>query len=214
MDLIGTLIDLFLHLDRNLQVLISDYGVWVYAILFLVIFCETGLVIFPFLPGDSLLFVAGTLCGAGLLDPYLLAALLILAAFLGDTVNYWIGSQFGAKALSRQGRFIKRAHIEKTQQFYDKHGPKTIVIARFVPIVRTFAPFVAGIAHMAYRRFMVYNGFGSILWVVSLIGAGVFLGDIPLVKNNLTAVILLVIALSLLPGIIEIARHRAKAKVN
>ncbi len=214
MDLIGTLIDLFLHLDRNLQVLISDYGVWVYAILFLVIFCETGLVIFPFLPGDSLLFVAGTLCGAGLLDPYLLAALLILAAFLGDTVNYWIGSQFGAKALSRQGRFIKRAHIEKTQQFYDKHGPKTIVIARFVPIVRTFAPFVAGIAHMAYSRFMVYNGFGSILWVVSLIGAGVFLGDIPLVKNNLTAVILLVIALSLLPGIIEIARHRAKAKVN
>lgn len=214
MELIGTLIDLFLHLDRHLQVIIGDYGIWVYAILFLVIFCETGLVILPFLPGDSLLFVAGTLSGAGLLDPYLLAALLILAAFLGDTVNYWIGSQFGAKALSGQGRFIKRAHIEKTQAFYDKHGPKTIVIARFVPIVRTFAPFVAGIARMAYSRFIVYNGFGSILWVVSLIGAGVFLGDIPFVKNNLTAVIMLVIALSLVPGIIEILRHRAKAKVD
>lgn len=212
MEFVGTLIDLFLHLDRNLQVLIGDYGHWVYVILFLVIFCETGLVILPFLPGDSLLFVAGALCGAGLLDPFVLSGLLITAAFLGDTTNYWIGNRLGLSAFNRQGRFIKREHIEQTQAFYEKHGPKTIVIARFVPIVRTFAPFVAGIGRMAYGRFVAYNGLGAVLWVVSLVTAGVFLGDIAFVKNNLTAVILMIIALSLLPGLIEILRHRAKAK--
>lgn len=212
MDFVGLLIDLFLHLDRNLQELISNYGLWVYAILFLVIFCETGLVVLPFLPGDSLLFVAGTLCGVGLLDPFLLSGLLITAAFLGDTVNYWIGNRIGLSAFSRQGRFIKREHIERTQQFYEKHGPKTIVIARFVPIVRTFAPFVAGIGRMAYGRFVTYNGIGAVLWVTLLVGAGVFLGDIAFVKNNLTAVILVIIALSLSPGLIEYWRHRATTK--
>ncbi|MEW5755366.1 MAG: DedA family protein [Pseudomonadota bacterium] len=204
------LLSLFLHLDQHLQSLVTDYGAWVYAILFLIVFCETGLVVFPFLPGDSLLFVAGTLAGAGLLDAMVLMVVLIVAAVAGDAVNYAIGRRAGAAALQGSIPYIKQEHLLKTQRFYERHGGKTIIIARFLPIIRTFAPFVAGVGRMEYSEFLKFNIVGAVLWVVSLVTAGYFLGGIPVVKNNLTAVILLIIALSLLPGIIEYLRHRNK----
>lgn len=209
MDLLLHFLDMMLHLDRYLTELVTDYGPWVYGILFLIIFCETGLVVTPFLPGDSLLFVAGMLAGAGLLDPIWLMLLLILAAILGDSVNYSIGRWVGPAVFRKEeGRFFKKKHLEYTQRFYERHGGKTIIIARFVPIVRTFAPFVAGIGNMVYRRFLAYNVAGAILWVVSLVTAGYFLGDLPVIKDNLTAVIFGIIFISLLPGLIEYWRHR------
>ncbi len=209
MDLLLHFLDMMLHLDRYLTELVTDYGPWVYGILFLIIFCETGLVVTPFLPGDSLLFVAGMLAGAGLLDPTWLMLLLILAAILGDSVNYSIGRWVGPAVFRKEeGRFFKKKHLEHTQRFYERHGGKTIIIARFVPILRTFAPFVAGIGNMVYRRFLAYNVAGAILWVVSLVTAGYFLGDLPVIKDNLTAVIFGIIFLSLLPGLIEYWRHR------
>jgi membrane-associated protein len=209
MELINFFIDFILHLDKHLLQLTTDYGVWVYGILFLIIFCETGLVITPFLPGDSLLFIAGTIAGAGLLDPLLLMVILIIAAILGDTVNYFIGRKMGPAVFKRpDARFLKQEYLHKTHQFYEKHGGKTIIIARFIPIIRTFAPFVAGVGAMQYSRFIAYNVIGGIVWVVLFIMAGYFFGDLPWVKQNLTLVVFIIIILSIMPGVIEIIRHK------
>lgn len=209
MELLSQFVDLFLHLDRHLAALVANYGTWVYAILFLIVFCETGLVVMPLLPGDSLLFVAGTLAGAGHLDPVLLGLLLMVAAILGDTVNYAIGRHVGPAVFrNEQARFFKREYLLRTQAFYEKHGGKTIIIARFIPIIRTFAPFVAGVGTMAYRRFLSFNVVGGIAWVVMFVGAGYFFGDLPVVKQNLTLFIFAIIVLSIMPGVIEYLRHR------
>lgn len=209
MELITAFIDIVLHLDAHLLALTQEYGVWVYAILFLIIFCETGLVVMPFLPGDSLLFVAGALCGMGALELEMLAPLLMLAAFIGDNTNYWIGRLIGLRLLSRsEGRFIKREHIDKTHAFYEKHGGKTILFARFIPIIRTFAPFVAGVGLMRYRLFVMFSALGSLAWIGSLTLAGYYFGNIPVVKNNLTLIIVGIIFITLLPAIREVFRHR------
>ena len=208
MDLIATFIDIVLHLDAHLLALTHEYGVWVYAILFLIIYCETGLVVTPFLPGDSLLFVAGALCGLGALQLEWLAPLLVLAAFSGDNTNYWIGRLVGVRLLRRATGLIKREHIDKTHAFYEKHGGKTILFARFLPIVRTFAPFVAGIGLMNYRLFVLFSALGALIWIGSLTVAGYFFGNIPIIKDNLTLMIVGIIAISLLPAIREFIRHR------
>ena len=211
MDLLAAFIDIVLHLDTHLLALTREYGVWVYAILFLIIYCETGLVVMPFLPGDSLLFVAGALCGLGALHLEWLAPLLMLAAFSGDNTNYWIGRLIGMRLLKRTNGLIKREHIDKTHAFYEKHGGKTILFARFLPIVRTFAPFVAGIGLMRYRLFMLFSALGSLAWIGSLTVAGYFFGNIPVIKNNLTLMILGIIVISFLPAILEFIRHRKQA---
>src|SRR3989338_3254676 len=208
MELINAFIDIVLHLDTHLLALTHQYGVWVYAILFLIIYCETGLVITPFLPGDSLLFVAGALCGMGALQLELLAPLLVLAAFSGDNTNYWIGRLIGVRLLRRTTGLIKREHIDKTHAFYEKHGGKTILFARFLPIVRTFAPFVAGIGLMNYRLFVLFSALGALIWIGSLTVAGYFFGNIPIVKDNLTLMIVGIIVISLLPALREFIRHR------
>jgi membrane-associated protein len=211
-DLLTAFIDIILHLDAHLLALTQEYGMWVYAILFLIIYCETGLVIMPFLPGDSLLFVAGALCGMGALQLELLAPLLVLAAFSGDNTNYWIGRLVGMRLLCRaNAKLIKREHIDKTHAFYEKHGGKTIIFARFLPIVRTFAPFVAGIGLMRYRLFVMFSALGSVAWITSLTVAGYLFGNIPLVKNNLTLIILGIIVITLLPALLEFIRHRKSA---
>jgi membrane-associated protein len=207
--LFATFIDIILHLDVHLLALTQAYGVWVYAILFLIIYCETGLVVMPFLPGDSLLFVAGALCGlGGALQLEWLAPLLMLAAFGGDNTNYWIGRLIGKRLLKGSHRLIKREHIDKTHAFFDLHGGKTILFARFLPIVRTFAPFVAGIALMRYPLFLLFSALGSLAWIGSLSVAGYFFGNIPVIKNNLTLMILSIIVLSFLPAIRQLIRHR------
>jgi membrane-associated protein len=211
MDLLAAFIDIVLHLDAHLLALTQQYGMWVYAILFLIIFCETGLVIAPFLPGDSLLFVAGALCGLGALRLEWLAPLLMLAAFSGDNTNYWIGRLIGMRLLNHSNRLIKREHLDKTHTFYEKHGGKTILFARFLPIVRTFAPFVAGIGLMRYRLFVLFSALGSLAWIGSLSVAGYFFGNIPVIKNNLTLMILGIVIVSFLPAIIEFIRHRRQA---
>jgi membrane-associated protein len=212
LDLLTAFIDLALHLDTHLLALTQQYGVWVYAILFLIIYCETGLVVTPFLPGDSLLFVAGALCGMGALQLELLVPLLVLAAFSGDNTNYWIGRLVGLRLISRaNSRFIKREHLDKTHAFYEKHGGKTIIFARFLPIIRTFAPFVAGIGLMRYRLFMLFSALGSVLWIASLTVAGYLFGNIPVVKNNLTLIIIGIIVITLLPALYEFIRHRKQA---
>ena len=208
MELLAAFIDIVLHLDAHLLALTREYGVWVYAILFLIIYCETGLVITPFLPGDSLLFVAGALCGMGALQLELLAPLLMIAAFSGDNTNYWIGRLVGIRLLRRTTGLIKREHIDKTHAFYEKHGGKTILFARFLPIVRTFAPFVAGIGLMNYRLFMLFSALGALIWIGSLTVAGYFFGNIPIIKDNLTLMIVGIIIISLLPAIREFIRHR------
>ncbi len=211
MDLIYAFIDIVLHLDTHLLAFTQQYGMWVYAILFLIIYCETGLVVTPFLPGDSLLFVAGALCGMGALQLELLAPLLMLAAFSGDNTNYWIGRLVGLRLLNRTNGLIKREHIDKTHAFYEKHGGKTILLARFLPIIRTFAPFVAGIGLMRYRLFMMFSALGSLAWIGSLTVAGYLFGNIPVIKNNLTLMILGIIVISLLPALGEFIRHRKQA---
>ncbi len=209
MDLLATFIDIILHLDAHLLALTQQYGAWVYAILFLIIFCETGLVIAPFLPGDSLLFVAGALCGMGTLELGLLAPLLMLAAFCGDNTNYWIGRLIGARLIERtNSRFIKQEHLAKTHAFYEKHGGKTILFARFLPIIRTFAPFVAGIGLMRYRLFVLFSALGSVVWISFFTVGGYFFGNIPIIKNNLTLMVLGIVILSLLPAVREFIRHR------
>lgn len=209
MELLATFIDIMLHLDKHLAMLVTQYGAWVYAILFIIVFCETGLVVTPFLPGDSLLFVAGALAAGGGLDIGLLIVLLIVAAVLGDAVNYAIGSWFGPKVFRwESSRFFNRTAFDRTHAFYEKHGGKTIIIARFMPLIRTFAPFVAGVAQMTYARFAMFNITGAVIWVVSLSLAGYWFGNLPWVKENLTLVILAIIAISLAP--LVVAWLRAK----
>ena len=212
MELLAQFVDLVLHLDKHLALLIQQYGTWIYLILFLIIYCETGLVVTPFLPGDSLLFVSGAMAAVGAMDVHALFALLALAAFSGDNTNYWIGRYLGPRVFKRErSRFLNPAHLRRTQTFYEKHGGKTIVLARFMPIVRTFAPFVAGIGHMRYVSFLSYSFAGSVLWISSLVYAGYYFGNIPFVKENLTAFILGVIVLSIMPGIVTFVRERRAA---
>jgi membrane-associated protein len=208
MDLLRSVIDLFLHLDQHLSRVIADYGVWTHLILFLIIFAETGLVVTPILPGDSLLFAAGTFAALGSLDLWLLVVLLIGAAILGDTVNYWVGAWIGPRAFSGNVRFLRKDYLDRTHAFYEKHGGKTIILARFVPIIRTFAPFVAGVGAMSYPRFITYNIVGAVLWVGLFVPAGYFFGNIPAVRKNFTLVILAIIALSVLPIALEAIRTR------
>lgn len=208
----ASLIDIFLHLDKHLAMLSNQYGIWMYAILTLIVFCETGLVVTPFLPGDSLLFAIGALCAGGTLNPLIIAPLLLIAAISGDNVNYALGRTIGNKAFSNPDSAIfKRSHLEKTQNFYSEYGTKTIVMARFIPIVRTFAPFVAGIGSMRYITFLSYSIAGGILWIVSLITAGYYFGTIEIVKKNFSLVVLAIIALSILPAIIEAIKQKKKS---
>ncbi|MDX1414450.1 MAG: DedA family protein [Candidatus Promineifilaceae bacterium] len=209
MEILQNLIDLFLHLDQYLDQIIRTYGVWTYALLFAIIFMETGLVVTPFLPGDSLLFAAGTFAALGSLSIWLLWLLVFVAAVLGDTVNYWIGNKVGPRAFEGNVRFLKKEYLDKTQAFYDKHGGKTIVLARFVPIVRTFAPFVAGVGTMHYRRFVTYNILGAFLWTGIFVWLGYFFGNIPIVQENFELVIVVIIFISVVPMVIEYVRGRA-----
>jgi membrane-associated protein len=207
MELLSLAVDFVLHVDQHLLELFRDYGLWIYAILFLIVFCETGLVVTPFLPGDSLLFAAGALCAAGGLDVWLLGVLLFVAAVLGDTVNYAAGRYFGMRLFrDPDSRVFRRDYLERTQRFYARHGPKTIVIARFVPIVRTFAPFVAGMGTMDYRVFLLWNVGGGFAWVASFLGAGYLFGELPVVRENFTLLIFVIIAVSLLPVLTEVLR--------
>jgi membrane-associated protein len=216
MELLATLIDIFLHIDRHLSEIIQTYGVWTYLIMFTIIFLETGLVVTPFLPGDSLLFAAGTFAALGALDMMWLFVLLSIAAIAGDTVNYWIGAYVGPKVFHKEKvRFLNREYLDRTHQFYEKYGGKTIIIARFVPIIRTFAPFVAGIGSMTYWRFISYNVIGGVAWIILCTLAGYFFGNLPIVRENFSLVILAIIIISVLPGVIEYMRHRlAPAEVN
>ncbi|MDH4101147.1 MAG: DedA family protein [Nitrospirota bacterium] len=212
MELIKGFIDIFLHLDKHLAEITQSYGTWTYLILFLIVFCETGLVVTPFLPGDSLLFAAGAIASLGGMNPVYLFLLLTAAAIIGDTVNYGIGHYIGPKVFQREdSRFLKKEYLERTHRFYEKHGGKTIIIARFVPIIRTFAPFVAGVGSMSYGKFLVYNVTGAVMWVAIFIFAGYYFGNLPVVKKNFTLVILVIIILSIMPGIIEFLRHRRSA---
>ena len=204
------LVDVLLHLDRHLSDVIQDYGMWTYLILFLIVFCETGLVVTPFLPGDSLLFAVGTFAALGALDLALVIVLLTVAAILGDSVNYAIGARVGPRVFHEQSRFLNRRHLERTHAFYERHGAKTIVIARFVPIVRTFAPFVAGIGQMRYARFLLYNVAGGVGWIVILVAGGYLFGNIPVVRRNFSLVIFAIIVLSILPALVEVARQRRR----
>jgi len=209
MELLKTFIDIFMHLDKHLGGVIEAYGTWTYLILFLIIFCETGLVVTPILPGDSLLFAAGAFAAIGALDAKWLFILLTIAAIAGDTVNYSIGSYMGPKIFHKEKvRFLNREYLDRTHQFYERHGGKTIIIARFMPIIRTFAPFVAGIGRMTYLHFISYNVIGGIIWIASFVFGGYFFGNIPVVKRNFTLVIMAIIVLSIMPGIIEFLRHR------
>jgi membrane-associated protein len=214
MEFIGKLIDFVLHLDAHLNALIATYQLWTYLILFVVVFCETGLVITPFLPGDSLLFATGALAAApgSPLRVHWLFLVLGVAAVLGDTVNYWIGHAVGPKIFSRKKvRFLKREHLDKTHAFYEKYGGVTIILARFIPIIRTFAPFVAGIGRMTYWRFIAYNVVGGISWVAIFLFGGYFFGNLPLVKRHFTIVVFAIIFISVLPGVIEYLRQRRKS---
>ncbi len=212
MEILTTFLDIVLHLDAHLLALLQEYGVWVYAILFVIIFAETGLVVAPFLPGDSLLFVTGALCGMGSLELQILMPLLIVAAFSGDNTNYWVGRLLGLRLLNHANqKLIKHEHLEKTHLFFDKHGGKTIIFARFLPIIRTFAPFVAGIGTMNYRSFVMFSAIGSVAWIGSLTIAGYFFGNIPIIKNNLTLMILVIIVVSFIPAILEFIKHRRQA---
>lgn len=211
--MIGTVIDFILHIDQHLTALSAQYGMWIYAILFLIIFCETGLVATPFLPGDSLLFAAGGIAAVGGMNIHIMVLILLVAAILGDAVNFMIGKYFGAKLFSNpDSKIFRRAYLEKTHAFYEKHGGKTIIIARFVPIVRTFAPFVAGMGDMHYGRFIRYNIIGALTWVLLFSYLGYFFANIPLVKNNLGLVLGAIIVISILPAVIEIVRAKYAAK--
>jgi len=214
MEFFTYLIDLILHLDRHLASLIENYGLWTYLILFLIVFAETGLVVTPLLPGDSLLFAAGTFAGRGSLNPLLLFAVLSAAAILGDTVNYWVGKYLGEHFIRGRGRrWIKQEHLDRTHAFFEKYGGKTIIIARFVPFVRTFAPFVAGIGTMTYARFLAYNVIGGLLWVGICVAAGYLFGGLPFVQDNFSLVVLAIVIVSLIPAVVEFLRARSQAPV-
>jgi membrane-associated protein len=210
------LVDFILHIDVHLVDMVNQYGVWIYAILFLIILCETGLVVTPFLPGDSLLFAVGALgaLSPDQLNPVTTGLIVIVAAFLGDNSNYWAGRIVGPKVFKQNSRIFKHSYLVRTQHFYDKYGHKAVIMARFVPIVRTFAPFVAGIGRMPYLRFVGYSTLGSVLWAVICIGAGFFLGNIPIVKQNFSLVILVIIAISVLPIVITVIKESRANKKN
>jgi membrane-associated protein len=207
--------DLFLHLDKYLGNIISEYGTFTYVLLLITLFCETGLVVTPFLPGDSLLFAAGTFAAIGALDLPVLLLVLYCGPILGDSSNYWIGRFIGPKIFSRENvRFLNRKNLEKTHAFYEKHGGKAVIIARFMPIFRTFVPFIAGIGKMNYLRFLSYSVVGTLLWITALVLLGYFFGNIPVVKKNFSIAILAVIAISMLPGVIEYLKHRREQKLK
>jgi len=211
MEFLSKIIDFILHLDTHLSDLIQTYGLWTYFILFVVIFCETGLVVTPFLPGDSLIFAAGTFAARGNLKVGLLFLILAAAAVLGDTVNYWIGKIVGPKIFHKEkNRFFKKEYLDRTHDFYEKYGAETIIIARFVPIIRTFAPFVAGIGRMTYGKFLSYNVIGGVGWVAIFTFGGYFFGNIPFVKKNFSLVIMAIILISLVPAVVEFFKHRKK----
>jgi membrane-associated protein len=213
LDLLARIVDFVLHIDVHLDQLIRSYGAWTHLILFAIVFCETGLVVTPILPGDSLLFAVGAFSARGSLDLALVLGLLTVAAILGDTVNYWIGHLLGPKVFHRDDvRFLNRKYLERTHQFYEKYGGKTIIIARFVPIVRTFAPFVAGVGAMSYGRFLLYNVVGGVLWIFLFVLGGYFFGNIPIVRKNFTLVILAIIVLSIMPAVFEYLRHRRQPR--
>ncbi|MGA2031114.1 MAG: DedA family protein [Thermoguttaceae bacterium] len=209
MQFIQHAIHFVLHLDQSLSDIIAQYGAWTYLILFVVIFCETGLVVTPFLPGDSLLFAAGWLASCGSIDISTLLAILALAAVAGDTVNYWIGAYIGPRAFSGEVRFLKKEYLDRTHRFYEKYGGKTIILARFVPIIRTFAPFVAGIGAMSYGKFILYNVVGGVAWVSIFLLGGYWFGEQPFVKRNFTLVIFAIVIISVMPMVIELARARS-----
>lgn len=211
MDTITSLVDIVLHLDHYLTDVVQGYGVWTLAILFAIVFLETGVVVTPFLPGDSLLFAAGALAGVGALDIAPLSVVLASAAVLGDALNYWIGSQIGPRAFSGRIRWLNQEHLQRTHDFYEKYGGKAVVLARFVPIVRTFAPFVAGVGSMSYRRFAFFNISGALLWCVVLLGGGYFFGNLPPVRDNFSLVVIGIIVVSLLPVVYEFVRNRRAA---
>ncbi len=212
MELIINFFNILLHLDKYLNEVIQNYGTWTYLIFFIIIFCETGLVVTPVLPGDSLLFVAGTFAALGSLHVMWLLVLLSIAAILGDTINYWIGNFIGPKVFHmKNSRVFKKEYLDRTHEFYEKYGPITIVIGRFVPIIRTFAPFLAGVGSMTYPRFLTYNVVGGVLWIASFILGGYFFGNIPIVKKNFTFVIVAIIVISMMPTIIEFWRQRSRA---
>lgn len=213
MEMILKFFDILLHLDKYINVVIQDYGQWTYLILFLIIFCETGLVVTPFLPGDSLLFVAGAFAALGSLNLVWVLVLLSVAAILGDTINYWIGNYIGPRVFQMENsRIFKKEYLDRTHQFYEKYGPITIVIGRFVPIIRTFAPFLAGVGSMTYGKFLIYNVAGGILWIVLFTLGGYFFGNLPIVKKNFTLVIFAIIIISVMPTVIEYFRQRKAAK--
>ena len=212
MEIVRYFIDFILHIDVHLFELVAQYGLWIYAILFIIVFCETGLVVTPFLPGDSLLFAAGVVAGAGLMGYVEVMLVLLAAGVLGDAVNYCIGRHVGPAIFSRDSRFIKKEHLLKAHHFYERHGGKAIVLARFVPIVRTFAPFVAGIALMCPRRFFFFNVTGCILWVGCLVSAGFFLGNLDWVRQNFSIIVYAIVVVSVLPVVIEVLRSRLGGK--
>ncbi|TAN52974.1 MAG: DedA family protein [Betaproteobacteria bacterium] len=210
MEIVAQLWDLVMHLDRHLAAFVAQHGTWVYALLFAIVFCETGLVVTPFLPGDSLLFVVGTIAAAGGMDILAVMAVLVAAALCGDNVNYWIGRWTGPHVFHfRESRWLNPRYLERTHAFYARHGGKTVVIARFVPIVRTYVPFVAGVGTMPYLRFLAFSVVGALLWVLSLCLAGYFFGSLAIVKNNLSLVIVLIVLVSVSPGLVAWLRHRA-----
>ena len=211
MEIISNLVDFILHLDVHLNSIIQNFGIWTYLILFLIIFLETGIVVTPFLPGDSLLFAAGTFAALGSLNPIALFLILTAAAILGDTVNYWFGHYIGPRAFSGNIRFLKKEYLDRTHGFYEKHGGKTIILARFIPIIRTFAPFVAGIGAMTYSRFFFFNVIGAVAWVGLFVFGGYYFGNLQFVRDNFTIVILAIIVISVLPGVFEFAREKFKS---
>lgn len=214
MDILFGYLDFLIHFDRHLDWIVQTYGFWTYLILFAIVFCETGLVVTPFLPGDSLLFVTGTFAARGVMEMEALLALLSIAAILGDNVNYWVGYLMGPRMVERRKiRWVKQEYLDRTHYFYEKYGGKTVFLGKFLPIIRTFAPFVAGIGTMTYPRFLMFNISGAITWVFVFILGGFFFGNLPFVKKNFTFVILSIIILSLMPGIIEFVRHRRNRSV-
>lgn len=208
MEIINFLIDFVLHMDEHLAAIISQYGTWTYALLFFIIFMETGFVVTPFLPGDSLLFAAGSFAALGSLSPWVIFVLLGFAAVLGDTINYWIGKSVGERAFSGNIRWLKKEYLDRTHEFYEKHGGKTIILARFVPIIRTFAPFVAGVGLMSYGRFITYNVVGGLVWVALFTSLGFYFGNLPIVQKNFELVIFAIIFISLLPPVFEYFKAR------
>jgi membrane-associated protein len=212
MDLILKIVDFVLHIDTYLSDIITRYGTWTYALLFLVVFMETGFVVTPFLPGDSLIFAGATFAAQGALNPWLMFILLSIAAVAGDTANYWIGHAIGAKAYTGEIKWIKKEYMERTHAFFEKHGGKTIFLARFVPIIRTFAPFVAGVSKMSYSYFITWNLVGGVTWVATFTALGFFFGNIPFVQNNFELVIIAIILISLVPAVVEGIKARKEMK--